>query len=361
MSEKLDDSTIPNDQIDIYGEIDVSTKRLTPSNDREFKLLIQGYNIDYSIINAIRRTIMMSIPVYSFHRSNIQIDSEKSYHMYNNDLLYNQIETLPIFDIPNYFDLEDPQTYLPTEIMKRIFGTFVQDSTEPEDTTQGQNEDTKEDTKKKLLNIELTISIKNTAETSKFVSTHDAILKINGKVSNSYQNRKPISIMVLKPREELHLKAQANLGISKMSAIYEATTNAIHRELSPTKYELEYETLEQLNKDVIYTKALTILIKKLEALKRFIKQTYAEKEKTEKVEIQLYGEDHTLGNLLATILQKCEFIVRAGYVMPHPFVDQVNIVYQLSEKAKGKKPIGILIDSISYLIKLFTTIRDLAK
>ena len=360
MSERIDDSTIPNDQIDIYGEIDVSTKRLTPSNDREFKLLIEGYNIDYSIINAIRRTIMMSIPVYSFHRSNIQIDSEKSYNMYNNDLLYNQIETLPIFDIPNYFDLEDPQTYLPTEIMKRIFGTFVQDTTEDTGQTRS-NEETKEDAKKKLLKIELTISLKNTTETSKFVSTHDAILKINGKTSNSYQNRKPISIIVLKPREELHLKAEANLGISKMSAIYEATTNAIHRELSPTKYELEYETLEQLDKNVIYTKALTILIKKLEALRKFIKETYPEREKTEKVEIQLYGEDHTLGNLLATILQKCEYIIRAGYVMPHPFVDQVNIVYQLSEKAKGKKPIGILIDSISYLIKLFTTLHGLTK
>ena len=67
------------------------------------------------------RTIMMSIPIYGFHRSNIHIEVEKSKNMYNNDLIYNQIETLPIFDIPNYFDLENPETFLSNDVMK----TFI--------------------------------------------------------------------------------------------------------------------------------------------------------------------------------------------------------------------------------------------
>ena len=102
------DSKIANDRIDLYGQIDASVKNLQSRNENELRLQIEGANIDYSVVNALRRTILMSIPVYGFHRSNIHIEVEKSYNMYNNDLIYNQIEMLPIFDLPNYFDLEDP-------------------------------------------------------------------------------------------------------------------------------------------------------------------------------------------------------------------------------------------------------------
>ena len=37
-------------------------------------------------------------------------------------MIYNQIETLPIYDIPNYFDLENPELFLPDNIMRTIFG-----------------------------------------------------------------------------------------------------------------------------------------------------------------------------------------------------------------------------------------------
>ncbi len=60
----------------------------------------------------------MSIPIYAFHRSNIFIELDKSRHMYNNDLIYNQIETLPIFDIPNYFDLENQKYFYQMMFLK---------------------------------------------------------------------------------------------------------------------------------------------------------------------------------------------------------------------------------------------------
>lgn len=351
------DSQVPNDKIDIYGDIDVAIKKLTSKNERELRLQIEGYNIDFSVVNALRRTILMSIPIYGFHRSNIYIDVEKSYNMYNNDLIYNQIETLPIFDIPNYFDLENPEIFLPTKIMKNLFGSFIQEKYTEEKT---EEEKTDVDANKKLFKIELAINIKNNTSSDKFISTHDAVLKIDGKISNSYQTRRPISILVLKPNEEIYLRAEANLGISNMHAIYEATTNAIHRELSPTKYEFEYETLGQLDKNMIFTKACMILIKKLEYLRNFIKNKYKEElDQTETIEIQLFGEDHTLGNLIATVLQKCEYINKAAYSMPHLFIDQITIAYELNEKTKVG-PIEIFINVIDYLIKLFQQIAHVA-
>lgn len=343
----ITETTIPNDKIDIYGDIKVKSKKIK-SNEDVFHMIIEGYNIDNSVINGIRRTILTDIPIYGFHRSNIFIDVEKSYNMYNNDLIFQQIETLPIFDIPNFFDLEDPEIYLPNDIMKQIFGTFIPDKYEKEEKKE----------EKKLFDIEISINIKNLEDKYLFVSTHHIILKIDGKTSNSYKNRKPISILVLKPGESLTLRAIANLGIAKINGIYEATTNAIHREITPMKYELEYETLGQLNKDIIFKKANTIIKKKLKNLKRYIKEKYEERDKKEIIEIQLFGEDHTIGNLITTILQKSEFTEKAAYSMPHILVNQIKILYKIKETSKIG-PIKVLIDCLTYLIKLFDNILKL--
>lgn len=345
------DSTVPNDIINIYKDPEVSVRKLKPENENEFRIEIEGKSIDNSVVNALRRTVMMSIPIYAFHRSNVFIEVEKSRHMYNNDLLYNQIETLPIYDIPNYFDLENPEIFLPTEVMKNLFGKFIQEKYMDE-----KIDVEKTDIDKKLFKIEMSINTKNNTGSDKFVTTHDVVLKVDNKIANSYKIRKPIAIMVLKPTEEISMRAEANLGIAKMYASYEATTNAIHEEITPMKFNLWYETLEQLDKNIIFTKACIVLTKKLEYLRKFIKDKYnEERDLSETIEIQLYGEDHTMGNLLATVLQKCEFVEKAGYLMPHPFIDKIIISYQLNPKSKIG-PFQVLVDCIDYLVKLFQMI-----
>ena len=355
MSEQknITDSTIPNDRINIYGDIDVTIKKLKPLTDNEFRVELSGMSIDNSIVNAIRRTIMMNIPIYGFYRSNIFIEVEKSRNMYNNDMLYNQIEMLPIFDIPNYYDLENPEIFLPTDIMKNLFSKFIQERNDPELT----DEEIKAvDANKQLFRIELSLNVKNNTGNDIFASTHDAVLKVNGAISDSYKRRKPISIIVLKPTEEISLRAEANLGIAKMYASYEATTNAILDEISSTKFHLWYETLEQLDKTTIFVKACTILSKKLEFLKKYLAQKFTEDlNNSEVIEIPIIGEEHTLGNLLATVLQKCEFVEKAAYKVPHPFIDEVIIIYKLFPKSK-KTPIRVLQDCIEYLITVFQSI-----
>ncbi|AYV85278.1 MAG: hypothetical protein Satyrvirus9_4 [Satyrvirus sp.] len=353
------DSDVPNDSIDIYGDLDIKIKKLKTENPKEFRIEIGGKNIDNTVVNALRRTILMNIPIYGFHRSNIFVEVDKSKNMYNNDLIYNQIETLPIFDVPNYFDLENPETFLSTDVLKNLFGNFEQEKYTEEKTNE---EIISLDANKKLFKIELSINYKNNTGSDKFVSTHDAVLKIDGKNSNGYTIRDPICILVLKPGEEISLRAEANLGTSSMHASYEATTNAIHEEISPTKYILEYETLEQLDKNIIFTKACIILIKKLEYLNKYIKKKFKdgkEKNYPEIIKIELFGEDHTLGNLLTTALQKCEFVEKAGYIMKHPFINQITLEYKLINKSKIG-PINVLIDCIDYLVRIFKQIVQLA-
>jgi DNA-directed RNA polymerase subunit L len=347
------ETDVPNDSIDPKDKIDVKITKVKPSNDAELKVHIEGKNIDNSVVNAIRRTILLSIPIYGFHRSNINIESDKSHNMYNNDMIYCQLETLPIFDIPNYFDLENPEVFLPTPVMKKVFGYFVKEAHVDDDSNPY-----KIDPSKKMFKVEMGINLKNLTGVDKFVSTHDAVLKIDGKVSDSYLKRKPISILVLKPGEELYLRAEANLGIAKLYASYEATTNVIMRELSSSKYELEYETLGQLSKEVIFTKACQILSKKLANLHGFIESQYkSEPDNDSSVEIELYGEEDTIGNLVTTALQKSEYVQSAGYIVPHPYHDLVKIQYKLLPNAK-MGPVKLLKNIIDYLIQLMDTIGN---
>jgi DNA-directed RNA polymerase subunit L len=339
------------EEIDIYSEPEIKIKIMKPRNDRELRVKLSGKSIDCSIVNAIRRTILMDIPIYAFHRSKIFIDVDKCYYMYNNDMIYNQIETLPIFNVPNYFDLEDPETFIPTELMKNIFGEF-------KSTSIYDKEKEEKDSKKKIFKIELEINYKNNTDDYHYLTTHDVTIKINDEKSMSYLETDPISIIVLKPKEEIYLRAESTLGISKINAIYEATTNAIHEELSPTSYVLWYETLGQLTKEIIFSKACVILFKKLRNLHNFIKDNYEERNVSETIEIELYGEDDTLGNAITNVLQKCSFVRKAGYTKPHPFTRMIIISYKLDSKA-DIGPIKVLLDCIEYLVKLFTKICDM--
>lgn len=347
------DTISNNDEIDIEARVKPTVNILKSDIPQEIIIEIEGKCIDNSIVNAIRRVILDDIPIYGFNRSNIFIDVKKSRHMYDNDKIYCQIEALPIFDVPNYFDLENPEIYLPNEIMKKIFGEFIQ-----EKNTDQEHQNQILDSSKHLFRIEMSISVKNNTGNYKYVSTHDALLKIDGKQSDSYLNYDPIDLLVLKPNEEIYFRAEANLGIAKMNAAYEATSNAIFKELSSSKFQLIYETLGQIPSIDIFKKACIILSKKMAALKEFIENKFPDERKiSELINIQLYGEDHTLGNLLATALQKCVYVEKAAYAKTHPYVNVINVEYELFKNSE-KGPIEVIIGIINYLKNIFDEIMS---
>lgn len=347
------------DSIDIYSDPKILVKKLPSDPDvpTEIRIQLESEAMNCSVANAIRRCILMYIPVYGFHRSQIYIDNEKSRHMYNNDMIFNQIECLPLLDIPNNFDLENPEIFLPNNVMRDIFSNQIQ---KKNISYIKNNISTKSssNTNKKLAQIELILNVKNTTDKYKYVTTHDATLNIDNKPSKTYLQHDPIAIIVLKPGEEIALRAEANLGTSMMNATYEATTNVVSKEIIPDKkYEIMYETLEQLSSIEIFHKACIILIHKLENLISYLKTKFpTEPTDLDIIKIKLYGEEHTLGYAIATSLQKCEFIKEAGYNIPHPQIDVTDITYVLKPKAKIGK-IEVLIETISYLIRLFKNIE----
>lgn len=341
-----------NDRINVTEKIDISLKKIKSKDPSEMVVSLSGKNVDKSIANALRRTIMMDIPIYSFHRSNIKIDSERTVYIYNTDFLYNQIESLVIFDITNDFDLEDPNLYLPNNVMRNIFGKFIRDEYYDETLVNDGG-----DNKKKTAKIELSIALKNTSSIPLYVSTHHCTLKINGAISDSYKKYPPISLCVLRPGDELYLSADANLGTSKMHAMYDAASTAISIEKSPSEYIIKFSTLGQLSNEDIFKKACFILEKKLNNLYDHISKTYiSENVDAEMMEIELHGENHTIGHILASALQKQDSVKSAGYNVPHPLIKMVKISYEPAKKDANK--IKILLETIKYLSKIYRLIYD---
>ena len=313
-----------------------------------FVISFSGKQIDHSIVNAIRRTILTEIPIYGFHNSNIFIDTKETINIYNTNMINMVLETLPIFDINNNFDLENPEIYMANQEIRTEYSYLLN---EKKTLPVGSEID-------KVKNIEFSLNVINNSNTNIFASTHDAILKIDGKISNNYKKHEPISLFALKPREKISLRAIANLGIVNMNSIYEATTNVIFKKKDEHNYEMSYETLGQLKSIDIYKKACIILGKKLLLLQKFIDENYEERNVDDKIILSIYGEDHTLGNLISTTLKRDPEVMRAGYKIPHPLNNQLVIKYKLFPKS-NTLPIQKLKDILNYLNKIFIYISKI--
>jgi DNA-directed RNA polymerase subunit L len=346
----MEDNNLANDRIDIYKNPDI---KVTKGGNRErISVTLTGKSVDHTVANAIRLTICNYIPIYGFHRSNINVDSDYGKYMYNNDHIYIQLEQLPLFDIPNNFDVVNPLVFLSNNAMKEEYEEMIRDI------DKGIVNVKNNTAAKNLSDIEISINKENDTDKYYFVSSHDIVLKIDGKVSDTYKKHGRICLFVLKPGERMSLSAVANLGIEKFSAIYEPCSTPASIEETPMSYRIEYETIGQLSNEVIFNKACVIIAKRLSLLRDFITDTYGDKYtgKDNEMIIDLYGVKHALGNVISATLNKTASVKCAGYYEKHPLYDYVTIHFYLEEKTK-ESPVVILNDVLTFLIKLFGEIK----
>jgi len=70
------------------------------------------------------------------------------------------------------------------------------------------------------------------------------------------------------------------------------------------------------------------------------------KEEGNRMEIEIPGEDHTLGNLLRTTLLKDKTVRYAGYQIVHPLTGGIRIVIETNE---GNSPKKALLTAVSHI------------
>lgn len=318
----------------------------THGNTR-LELNIKGDDINYIILNTLRRTIMTHIPIYAFTEFNIK----KNKSIFNGNYMKLRLRNLPVWGIENKIDIFTPEK-LNTNIIENEDDNLLINEDVGDD-----DQDNKQSNLNSSTLNQLTMFVDYTSTSKEIVTVttdHAKFYYSEKKIDSPYPN--PIPLIKLQPEQSITFSAITSLGIEKMNAIFSAISVCYYIEKNSNDYQFIIESKGQLDEKRIIDVAIINIINKLENIGKNI-SSMVDDSKTEG-EIILMNEDNTMGNLLTHGLQKHKEIKFAGYNIPHLLVDKAIIHYEL--KSKGKIN-DVFNDVIEDNIKLFKKLQSLNK
>ena len=317
---------------------------------------IKGDNINYIIINTLRRTILSDIPIYAF----TEFKFDKNTSIFHNNYLKLRLACLPIWNIENNVE------FIEYDIVNK-YEKEHEEHEEPED--QDENDDMIDmntvETKNisastTLKQLNMYINYKNKTNNIVSVTTNDAKFYYDEKQINSpYKNN--IQLVKLQPNQEIAFSAITTIGTEQMNTIFSAVSIVTYKEVNNNEFNFILESKGQISEYKILKVAIINIIRKI---KNFLKLLSENKDKfnTENViddliegTIEVHNEDHTLGNLITRGLQQHKYVKFAGYNLPHP-LDKILIFHYSINKQYNIY--NILEDIINYYIVLFTLIDN---
>jgi len=310
----------------------VSFDKTSGSTRLEFD--INGPDIDYVLMNTLRRTILTDIPMYVF----TDFKFTKNNSIFHNNFLKNQIKNMPVWGIDNkieYYEKND----------KKV--DAIEDNEEMED-----NVDLSIDKKvdsTSLNQLTMYIDYENKSNDIETVTTDNAKFYFGQKqLDNPYFVSIPI--VKLQPGQIIKFSAVTSIGIEKENAIYSPVSICVYEEKTNKdnkEYRFILESKGQITEKRILKVAHLNIVKKLESILSQVPDNNGEEG-----ELQINDEDHTIGNLLSHGLQEHKNVSFAGYYMPHPLEKRVIINYKL----KSGKFKDILKNVINNFIDIFNKI-----
>jgi DNA-directed RNA polymerase subunit L len=322
--------------------------------DSRLELQLKGDNIDYIIINSIRRTILSDIPIYAFN----EFKFDKNTSIFHNNYLKLRYKYMPVWGIENTLDFLDNKDTINNNdaITTNIDDEFDDDIDLNVD---------KNINSSSLKQLTMYLTFKNKTMDIITVSTSDAKYYYKeSQIDNPYKN--PIPLVKLQPHQEISFSAVTQIGIEQTDAMFSAVSIAVYKQINDNEFDFILESRGQITEKRILIVALINLINRLN---NFIKVLFENKKhdidlpnNTQTVinndilegMIMVNNEDHTLGNLIARGLQKHKKIEFASYNLPHPLDKKVIFHYKLnSGNIKS-----VMKDVVDYYNELFTKIKD---
>jgi len=312
------------------------------------ELKILGNNINYIIINTLRRIILSDIPIYAFTKFKF----DKNSSIFHNNYLKLRLSSLPVWGIENeieYMDLDDN---------KPEAGNIYTNENDNDDITLDyldSNENTLNSSSLKQLTMY--VVYKNKTNNIVSVTTNDAKFYYDEKQINSpYKNN--IQLIKLQPDQEIAFSAITTLGTEKEDAIFSPVSIATYKEITPTEFIFILESRGQLSEIRILKVAIINIQRKI---KNFLKLFIDNKIKLDQIDdssqdefiegmIEVHNEDHTLGNLITRGLQQHEDVKFAGYNLIHPLDKIIIFHYKIKKKTKI---INLIEDIINYYNNIF--------
>lgn len=334
----------------------------------EFKLA--GPNIDYIVVNTIRRTILSEIPIYAFN----DFKFEKNTSVFHNNYLKLRLRQLPVWSIENTVDFLDNKLKKSNENDEEINENIDEIVPSEQNQTTGDEIQLQVDkslNSSSLKQLTMYINYKNKSNEIVNVTTSDAKFYYEEKqIASPYKI--PIPLVKLQPGQEIAFSAITNIGTEFMDAMFSAVSACVYKQIDENEFDFVIESRGQISEKRILQVALINIEKRMKNLLKMLsdekksnnsKDTYAPhndyKIKKETTNDGLDGviivnnEDHTMGNLISRGMQKHDKISFAGYNLPHPLGRKVHFHYKL----RSGEIKNVVKDVIDYYTELFEQIE----
>jgi DNA-directed RNA polymerase subunit L len=307
------------------------------------ELKIKGDNINYIIINTIRRTILSDIPIYAFNSFNFTINES----IFNNNYMKLRLSNMPVWGIPNKIDRFTHENKVGVD---NVLKDEENIDLALDDDIDLENESLVNTSS--LNQLTMYVDYKNEKECIVTVSSNDAKFYYSNKnIASPYPV--PIPLIKLQPGQTINFSAITMLGTEKENSIFAAATICHYNEINDNEFNFILESRGQLYEQRIIEVAFINIISSLENLIKLIPL----EENSHMGEIIINGENNTIGNVVSYGLQNHKNVKFAGYNIPHLLENKVIIHYELiNEKIKLKE---VFNDVIIYLIEIFKKLMKL--
>ena len=297
---------------------------------------ISGKDVNYAIINSLRKVCIDQIPIYALHRSKIKILRNNS--VFDGTDMEVRLSQLPIKRIEHNVHM------LPLKYYKNVNFADQKLERHPDDN----------------LNIEFYLNTKNTGPNKLlYVTTDDLRISINNDIipnNKMFKGKEPITLIQLRPDEEFECSMKGVLAVGELDGIFNAS-NSYYDEITENHYIFSIESNGQFTEYKLLLRGIDIIIEKIKIIKENISQSQYKIILTENnsVKIEIKNEDHTCGGPICYMLQNMkEEVIFAGVFRPNFMEKNIALTFAVN---KNYKSIDVLNKAIDRTIELYENIK----
>lgn len=290
-----------------------------------FEFEVFGKDVDYVLVNTLRRFIMSEIPQFIFDEFEIIENSS----IFNNNQLKLYLRNIPVIglkNVPLKYKKKTKEEVEEDEDLEELIG-----DNEPELDTETENVEVDS-----LESLTMYLDYHNTSQEIKSVTTSDAKFYYLGKeIKSPYPN--PVILVKLQPGQKVKFTAKSVLGIEKEDAKFSPVSVCSYNEINDNKFLFFLESRGQLDEKEILRRGCNLIRRKLKRLQKIFPEI-----KMKNGEIKIPKERHTMGNLISHGLSELSETKYATYYQKHSMEDEVFIKFGFDKEYNVKK----LIDKV---------------
>jgi DNA-directed RNA polymerase subunit L len=312
------------------------------------KLEFSGSDMNYCLMNTMRRVCLDDIPSYAFPKELVNITANNT--IFNNDYMKLRLSNIPIHNIHKK---NGDLYYLNPKYWKNVIFT-----------------DPNREKHEKEIIYEMVFNTYNDTNQVKNITTNDAKYYEDGEeinINDRYSKDCPLLIIQLRPAETFKASMRSILSVGERDNIFSAVSTCYYDdhttddikglfiENKNNKFTFVIESQSNNEEYQILIKACRNIIKRIKLLKDEINRKIVSKEIDEKQDMIFIfdNEDHTIGGLVNYYFQEHPDIIFSGVSKPDSLIKSIEIKIS----SKSKSPIKAMMEQIEKIFDILAYIE----